>query len=102
MAKLAHHVFFTLHERHDEAIEHLLAECKKYLDNHPGLVDFSVGRRDRELARPVNQDFDVALHCVFQDRASHDAYQTAERHLQFIAANKPSWAEVRVYDSTLD
>jgi hypothetical protein len=28
-------------------------------------------------------------------------YQTAERHLQFIAENKANWAEVRVYDSNL-
>jgi hypothetical protein len=102
MARLAHHVFFTLVDRSDQAIESLLAECKKYLDNHDGLVDFAIGTRDRELAREVNQDFDVALHCVFQDRAAHDAYQVAPRHLQFIEANKENWAQVRVFDSTLE
>ncbi len=102
MARLAHHVFFTLKDRSDDAVQTLLAECKKYLDDHDGLVDFAVGARDRELDREVNQDFDVSLHCVFQDRASHDAYQTADRHLQFIEANKQTWAEVRVFDSTLE
>ena len=101
MSRLAHHVFFTLKDRSDGAIQSLLAECKKYLDHHEGLVDFAVGTRDRELAREVNQDFDVSLHCVFQDRAAHDAYQTAQRHLQFIEANKENWAEVRVFDSNL-
>lgn len=102
MAKLAHHVFFTLKDRSEDSIEHLLAECKKYLDDHDGLVGFSVGRRDRELNRPVNHDFDVSLHTIFADRAAHDAYQTAERHLQFIEENKESWAEVKVCDSLLD
>lgn len=101
MAKLAHHVFFRLSDRSDEAIETLLAACRKYLDDHDGLVGFSIGTRDRELARPVNQDFDVSLHCIFADRAAHDAYQVAERHLQFIEENKENWAEVRVFDSTL-
>ncbi|MDB4810034.1 Dabb family protein [bacterium] len=101
MAQLAHHVFFTLKDRSDEAIETLLAACKKHLDNHDGLVGFSVGVRDRELDRPVNHDFDVSLHCIFADRAAHDVYQTAERHLQFIEENKENWAGVKVCDSLL-
>lgn len=101
MAQLAHHVFFKLHDGSDEAIEKLLAACKKYLDHHEGLDGFSVGTRVPDLNRPVNQDFDVSLHCIFRDRAAHDAYQTAERHLTFIEENKENWAEVRVFDSTL-
>ena len=102
MSRLAHHVFFTLSDRSEEKIAELLAACEKYLDDHDGVVDFSVGRRDRELDREVNQDFDVSLHVVFKDRPSHDAYQTAERHLQFIEEQKANWAEVRVFDSTLN
>lgn len=101
MANLAHHVYFKLSDRSDEAIQTLLAACKKYLDNHDGLASFSVGTRDRELTREVNADFDVSLHCVFEDRAAHDAYQVAERHLQFIEENKHNWDEVRVFDSTI-
>jgi len=98
---LAHHVFFKLHDRSESAVNTLIAACQKYLDNHDGLVEFSVGRRVPDLNREVNQDFDVSLHCVFRDRAAHDAYQTAERHLRFIEENKDSWAEVRVCDSDL-
>ena len=101
MPKLAHHVFFTLKDRGDLSAQALVAACQQYLDNHEGLVAFSVGTRVPDLNRAVNQDFDVSLHCVFQDRAAHDAYQTAERHLQFIAENKDSWASVRVCDSDL-
>ncbi|WP_442506210.1 Dabb family protein [Novipirellula sp. SH528] len=101
MTRLAHHVFFTLKDRSDEAVQTLVEACEKYLNNHDGLVEFAVGTRVKDLNRPVNHDFDVSLHTVFADRAAHDAYQVAERHLQFIAENKESWAEVKVCDSNL-
>jgi adenosylmethionine-8-amino-7-oxononanoate aminotransferase len=102
MAQIAHHVYFLLNDRSEEKVQGMLAECKKYLDNHDGLVSFGVGVREPELNREVNQDFDVSLHCVFADRPAHDAYQVAERHLKFIEENKAGWAEVRVFDSILE
>jgi hypothetical protein len=101
MARLAHHVFFTLKDRSDEAVQTLLAACAKYLDNHDGVVDFCIGTREKELAREVNADFDVSLHVIFADRDTHDTYQTSDRHLQFIEEQKENWAEVRVFDSNL-
>ena len=102
MPRLAHHVYFTLHDRGDEAKQNLLNACKKYLTEHPGLVGFDVGVRERDLDRPVNGDFDVSLHTIFDSRENHDLYQTAERHLQFIEENKDTWAAVQVFDSVLD
>lgn len=101
MAKLAHHVFFTLSDRSVASQQRLVEACQKYLDGHEGVCDFSVGVREPDLDRPVNADFDVSLHVVFVDRAAHDRYQTAPRHLQFIEEQKPGWAEVRVFDSNL-
>lgn len=101
MPKLAHHVFFTLTDRSDDAIGQLVNQCQKYLSDHPGQVGFDVGRRVADLNRPVNADFDVSLHTVFQDREAHDAYQVDQRHLQFIENNKPTWASVAVFDSDL-
>ncbi len=101
MAKLAHHVFFTLKDRSQNAVEHLVSEANKYLTGHPGVTDFCVGVRDKELDRPVNGDFDVSLHVVFADRQSHDVYQVAPRHQQFIDANKETWANVDIFDSTI-
>ncbi|MEM0925418.1 MAG: Dabb family protein [Planctomycetota bacterium] len=102
MARLAHHVFFTLKDKSSEAVEGLIADCKTFLDQHDGLVDFSVGRREADLNRPVNVPFDVSLHVIFQDRASHDVYQTAPRHLEFIDRQKDNWEQVQVCDSVLD
>jgi hypothetical protein len=49
----------------------------------------------------VNGDFDVSLHVIFKDRATHDVYQTAPRHLKFIELQKDNWATVQVFDSNL-
>jgi len=97
---LAHMVYFTLKDGSPAAIQQLIDACHKYLSGHPGVVFYAAGGLNPDLAREVNdRDFHVALHVVFTDRAAHDAYQTAPRHLQFIAENKPNWAKVRVFDS---
>ena len=91
------------HEDFVAAAEKLVEACKKYLVRHPGVIFFAAGTLCRELERPVNdRDFDVALHVIFKDKASHDAYQTAASHRQFIDENKASWKKVRVFDSLVD
>ena len=102
MPRLAHHVFFTLEDSSEVKIEALISACKKYLVDHDGVIDFSVGRRDPELNRPVNAVYDVSLHVIFRDRQSHDVYQTAATHLEFIALQKANWKHVQVCDSTLE
>ncbi|MEY3459452.1 MAG: hypothetical protein RL215_2609 [Planctomycetota bacterium] len=97
---LSHVVFFTLKDGSAAAIEHLVQECHRYLRNHPGVVAFFAGTLAEEYARPVNdRAFHVCLNVVFDSRASHDAYQTAPDHLKFIADNRESWAQVRVFDA---
>jgi hypothetical protein len=100
---LAHDVYFTLNDNSAAAKAQLVAACKKYLADHPGTVWFAAGTLAPELKREVNDlEFDVALHVVFKDMASHNQYQTAEKHLKFIAENKANWKKVRVFDSYLD
>lgn len=97
---LSHDVFFTLKDNSPAAKKKLVAACKKYLSGHEGEVFFSAGTLVESLKREVNDTgFDVALHIVFKDLASHDKYQTAERHNQFIDENKDNWKKVRVFDS---
>ncbi len=100
---LSHSVYFSLHDDSPAAIEALVAACKKYLVDHPGVVHFSAGTLNPDLARPVNdREFDVALHVVFDSRASHDLYQTAPSHLKFIEECKPNWSKVRVFDADVE
>ncbi len=100
--RIAHMVYFTLVDSSPEKVAGLVQQCQHYLNDHPGLDYFSVGTLNQELARPVNdRQFDVCLNTVFSDRAAHDAYQIAPRHLEFIANNKATWKTVRVFDSDL-
>ena len=97
---LAHNVYFSLKDRSPEANAKILAACEKYLSGHPGTVFFACGWLAENLNRPVNvRDFDVALHVIFEDQAAHDAYQTSERHQQFIEENRENWENVRVFDN---
>lgn len=100
--KIGHMVFFTLNDNSPEQIQNLLGEMRTYLDDHPGLEFFGCGTVVPDLSRPVNDKaFDVSLHTVFTDRAAHDAYQIAPRHLEFIDRNKANWTQVRVFDSDI-
>ena len=100
---LSHDVYFSLNDASPAARDALVAACKKYLTGHPGVVAFSAGVLASELNRPVNdRDFDVALHMVFDGKASHDKYQDAPRHKQFIEENQKNWKKVRVFDSLVD
>lgn len=97
---LVHSVYFTLHDNSPAARQKLLDACNKYLTDHPGTVFYAAGTLADEYNRPVNdKGYDVALNVIFQDRAAHDAYQVAPRHLEFIAENKANWKLVRVFDS---
>lgn len=99
---LAHNVYFSLTDNSEAAKQALVSACKKYLVGHPGVLFFACGTLEDGLDRPVNvRDFDVALHVVFDSRASHDLYQDAPLHHQFIAENKPNWKQVRVFDSNV-
>lgn len=100
---LSHDVYFSLTDASPAAKGKLVEACKKYLSGHPGTVFFAAGTLVAELDRPVNdRDFDVAIHVVFKNKAAHDVYQTAERHLKFIEENKANWKKVRVFDSYVE
>ena len=100
---IGHMVYFKLKDGSAKATADLVASCDKYLSGHDGTIYYSAGTLAQDLKRDVNdRDFDVALHIVFKDRASHDAYQDAERHYRFAAEEKESWAKVRVFDSVVE
>jgi hypothetical protein len=100
---LAHDVYFSLADRSDGAKKEIVAACKEYLSGHPGTVFFAAGVLAEECNRPVNdRDFDVALHIIFKDKAAHDQYQKAERHLKFAKEYDNRWKKVRVFDSYVE
>ncbi len=97
---LAHIVYFTLKENTEQAKQKLVDQCHRYLKEHPGVLFFAAGTVGEEFQRPVNdRDYDVSLHVYFEDKQAHDAYQSNDDHLTFIAQNKENWEKVRVFDS---
>ena len=97
---LSHDVFFSLVDSSAAAASRLVDSCQAKLRDHPGVLFFSAGSRVLDLEREVNDsEFHVALHVVFDSRASHDAYQEAPEHHAFIEENEGNWAAVRVFDS---
>lgn len=96
----AHNVYFTLHDNSADAVARFIADCKTYLAVQPGIVSFVCGVLESDLDRPVNvRDFDVSLHAVFDSKASHDAYQVAPLHDEFVARQSGNWKLVRVFDT---
>ena len=101
-SKFSHMVYFTLKDSSTEACEQLVAACKKWLTEHPGTEYFAVGTLANTTRDVNDREYHVTLNLIFKDRASHDAYQVAERHDQFIAENKENWAKVRVFDADVN
>jgi hypothetical protein len=96
---LAHMVYFSLHEPTEANKQKMLDACHKYLTGHPGVLLYAAGTCSH-YDRPVNdRDFDIALQLVFENKAAHDAYQNAPKHLEFIEGHKAMWKKVRVFDA---
>lgn len=97
---LMHNVYFTLNDNSQAARDRLVADCYKYLRNHPGVTFFAAGTIVEENVREVNvQGWDVGLHVVFASKQHHDLYQKAADHLKFIEVNQQNWKAVHVYDT---
>ena len=100
---LAHNVYFILNDNSQAARQKLVADCYKYLRDHPGVTFFAAGTIVEEHAREVNvRGWDVGLHVVFAGKRHHDLYQKAADHLKFIEANKQNWKAVHVYDTYVE
>ena len=97
---LAHLVFFTLKDSSTATKVNFVAECEKYLSDHPGCTHFSVGTRATSYDRPVNDtDYDVSVHLIFSTEADHDRYQVSDRHQNFLAQQSDNWSRVRIFDT---
>jgi len=96
-------VYFTLRDSSAAACRKLIESCHHYLPEHDGVVFFAAGTHTPDLNRPVNDsDFHVTVNVVFATREAHDAYQVSENHLAFIADNKDSWEQVRIFDADVN
>jgi len=100
--KLAHMVFFTLKDHSQESVDKFTAACQKYLTDHEGSVYYSLGTKAADVEEPPSvKDFDVALHVVFDGKASLEKYLKSDRHQSFLGEARPMLEKARVFDSYL-
>lgn len=100
--KLAHMVFFTLKDNSQESLDKFTAACQEYLPHHEGALYYSLGARAADIEEaPSVKDFDVALHLVFDGKASLDKYIKSDRHQAFLGIARPMLERARVFDSYL-
>ena len=98
---LAHNVFFDLKDGSDEAAGALLAGCERWLKPHEGIVFFACGLRVAEHPARCQRLGVRRRPCTScsptRRRMTHT--QESAPHKRFIAAFKPNWRGVRVFDS---
>ena len=90
--------FYTRPHTPAAAIDQLEADCRAFLAKIPGVRQFFTGRPAMTPREVVDNSYAVGLTVILDDAAAHDAYQTHDLHLQFIARNKAHWQRVQVYD----
>ena len=96
---IAHNVYFTLGDNSPAAVQAMIEDCHRYLAGLPGIVFYASGTCSDVDRSSSDRDYDVALHVVFQDRATLDAYITAPKHVAFMEKHEANWKDVRVFDS---
>jgi hypothetical protein len=93
-----HNVLFTLQGDKAVAGAKLLAAIETYLRDVPGARHLWTGKPLRAERPVIDNDYDIGLCVVFEDKAGHDAYQVHPRHKEFIAQASINWSKVRVID----
>jgi hypothetical protein len=96
---IVHSVYFVLHDNADAAVQSMIDDGYKDLANLPGITFLAAGTCSDVKRSSSDRDYDVALHVVFQDRPSLDAYLTAPKHVAYMDKYGSNWKRVRVFDS---
>ena len=97
-----HMVYFYLRDAAQPGdAERLVAGCRKYLTNIPGVLHLEAGFPAGTPRAVVDNTYGVGLLVELVDSAAHDVYQDHPDHLQFIRECGGLWDRVRVYDTAL-
>ncbi len=81
-----------------EARQQILDDCRELLGSISTVRFLAVGEPAGTPREVVDNSYEVGLVVHFDDKAGHDAYQKAEKHLEFIRRNEAVWARVQAYD----
>jgi hypothetical protein len=96
---LTHTVFFWLKPETTAERRAQFESDLRVLLTIPGSTRAVIGKPSTTEQRPVvDHSYDYALELDFNDVASHDSYQDAPAHHDFITKSREIWAKVQVYD----
>ena len=94
-----HTVYFWLTENAaPTAREQLIRDCRQILGKIPTVRHLFAGPPAMTPRDVVDNSYAVGLTVILDDSPGHDVYQKHPLHADFIAANKPNWKRVQVYD----
>ncbi len=85
---LMHSTYFDLGVNNTPDVTNaFMAEALKNLSTSKGMISFWIGTRATDMNRPQNDlKYDIAMHQIFKDRASFDAYNGNDpRHEAYVA-----------------
>ena len=94
-----HTVYFWLTDTAPPtAREQLIGDCRQILGKIPTVRHLFAGAPAMTPRDVVDNSYSVGLTVILDDSPGHDVYQKHPLHADFIAANKPNWKRVQVYD----
>jgi hypothetical protein len=100
---VAHDLYFSLKDGSPEGRAKLIAEARRCLAPHPGIVYFSTGvLTDDMKGLFVDRNFDVVIHMVFENRQALKTYARTDLHNEFVAKQSASFKSVRIFDAEVE
>ena len=82
----------------EQQIDEMIEVGEALLNDIPGVLEVSLGRKAREDRDVHVKDYDVALHVTWENDAVGDVYATHPLHLSFLKLYKPLFAGIKVAD----
>ena len=94
-----HHVYFWLKNPQSVSdYEQLVAGLKK-LSHVKTIQSFHIGKPASTRRDVVESGYSVSWLLLFNDRQSHDSYQTDPIHLKFVEECAYLWGKLIIYDT---
>lgn len=101
--QIAHDLYLSLADNSAENQAAILAEAKRCLAPHPGIVYFATGRQAKSLQGMFSdRDFDLVVHMVFVDQAALTTYARSKLHQEFVVKMAGKVKKLRIFDSEIE
>ena len=101
--QIAHDLYLSLADNSAENRAAILAEAKRCLAPHPGIVYFATGVQAEKLQGMFSdRDFDLVVHMVFVDSAALAKYARSKLHQEFVVKMAGKVKKLRIFDSEIE